>query len=91
MSVEYTIDAVQKVVIVKFTGEMKDADLIGIASEAKSHKLFDPNFSEIVDFSAVTGKSVSGLPCRLIRRSFREGGDVNSHNLSQKRAPFYVA
>jgi len=45
--------------VVKFTEEVKDADLIKIASETRAHPLFDPSFSEIVDFSAVTGGRVS--------------------------------
>ena len=65
---EYTIDAVQKVVIVTFVGEMTDADLIRIGTETKSHPLFDPTFSEIVDFSAVTGKSISTFALQEVAR-----------------------
>lgn len=65
---EYTIDAVQKVVIVRFAGEMTDADLIGIGTDTKSHPLFDPSFSEIVDFSAVTGRSVSTFALQAVAR-----------------------
>lgn len=68
MSVEYTIDAVQKVVVVRFVGEMTDADLIGIGTATKSHPLFDPSFSEIVDFSAVTGKSISTFAVQEVAR-----------------------
>jgi hypothetical protein len=57
--VEFKIDASQKVVIVTFAGEISDADLIEIGPVTKSHALFDPSFSEIVDFSAVTGGRVS--------------------------------
>lgn len=59
LSVEYTIDTNQKVVIVTFRGEIGDADLMNIGPTTKSHPLFDPSFSEIVDFSAVTGGNVS--------------------------------
>lgn len=59
MSVNVAIDPGQRVVIVTLTGEIKDADLIEIAAATKAHPLFDPNFSEIVDFSAVTGGKVS--------------------------------
>lgn len=59
LSVSVTIDATQKIVLVQFTGEVKDADLIGIPIATKAHPLFDPSFSEIVDFSAATGGSVS--------------------------------
>ena len=59
MSVEYKIDPNQKVVVVTFAGEIGDADLMSIGRTTKSHPLFDPTFSEIVDFSAVTGGNVS--------------------------------
>ncbi len=59
MSLHVTIDASQKVVLVTFTGEVNDADLIKIASVSRAHPSFDPSFSEIVDFSAVTGGKVS--------------------------------
>jgi len=59
LSVNVSIDANQKVVLVALAGEIKDADLIEIAAVTKAHPLFDPSFSEIVDFSAVTGGKVS--------------------------------
>lgn len=59
MSLHVTIDASQKVVLVKFTGDVNDADLIKIASVTRAHPSFDPSFSEIVDFSAVSGGRVS--------------------------------
>ena len=59
LSVDYTIDASQKVVVVTFRGEIGDAVLANIGPATNSHPLFDPNFSEIVDFSAVTGGNVS--------------------------------
>lgn len=68
MSVEYEIDAAQKVVVVRFTSEMTDADLIGIGTATKSHPSFDPCFSEIVDFSAVTGKSISTFALQTVAR-----------------------
>ena len=59
MAVTVTIDATQKIVLVRFTGEVKDADLIGLPIAPTADPLFDPSFSEIVDFSAATGGSVS--------------------------------
>lgn len=59
LSVSVTIDATQKIVLVRFTGEVKDADLSGIPIATKADPLFDPSFWEIVDFSAATGGSVS--------------------------------
>jgi hypothetical protein len=59
LSLNVTINASQKVVYVTFTGEIKDADLIEIPAATKSHPGFDPSFSEIVDFRAVTGGRVS--------------------------------
>ena len=69
LSVEYTIDTNQRVVIVTFAGEVNDADVKKIGADTKSHPLFDPNFSEIVDFSNVTGFNVSiGEGQELARR-----------------------
>ena len=59
MSVEYKIDASHKVVIVTFHGEIGDADLMNIGPTTRSNPSFDPAFSEIVDFSAVTGGKIS--------------------------------
>ena len=59
MSVKFTIDVSQQVVIVTLAGEITDADLKEIGPATKSNPLFDPSFSEIVDFRAVTGGSVS--------------------------------
>lgn len=59
MSLNITIDTSQKVVVATLRGEIKDADLIDIAALTKGHPLFDPSFSEIVDFSGVTGGKIS--------------------------------
>lgn len=59
LSLKVTINTSQKVVLVTLTGEIKDADLIEIAALTKADPLFDPSFSEIVDFSSVTGGKIS--------------------------------
>lgn len=59
MSLHISIDASQKIVLVSLTGEIRDSDLIEIPAATKAHPEFDPSFSEIVDFSAVTGGKVS--------------------------------
>jgi carotenoid cleavage dioxygenase-like enzyme len=59
LSLNVTIDPIQKVVLVTITGEIKDADLIEIPAATKAHPQFDPSFSEIVDFSGVTSGNVS--------------------------------
>jgi hypothetical protein len=59
LSVQVTIDTREKVVLVTISGEIKDADLIEIPAVTKAQPGFDPSFSEIVDFSAVTGGKVS--------------------------------
>ena len=68
LSLQLTIDAAQRVVIVTFAGEISDADLMGIGSGTKAHPLFDPSFAEIVDFSAVTGGSVSTFAVQTLAR-----------------------
>ena len=65
---EYTIDEVQKVVFVRFTGEITDTDLIGIARETTSNPKFDPSFSEVVDLSGVTGGKVSTFAVQTVAR-----------------------
>jgi hypothetical protein len=42
------------------------ADLLGIAAATKAHPQFNPSFSEIVDFSAVTGGNVSTFALRSL-------------------------
>jgi len=59
VSVELTIDAKQKLVISTFCGEISDAEVLSIASRVRSHPDFDPSFSEIADFSGVTGGTLS--------------------------------
>ena len=59
MSARLSIDVSQKIVTVTFAGEITDADLEQIGALTKSHPQFDPSFSEIVDFSPVTGGNIS--------------------------------
>jgi len=59
MGVQFTIDVHQKLVVSTYCGEINDADLFDVASLIASHPDFDPMFSEIVDFSGVTGGTVS--------------------------------
>ena len=68
MSVRLTVDVHQKVVIVTFAGEVSDTDLIEIGPLTNSHPLFDPNFSEIVDFTEVTGGSISAAAVQTLAR-----------------------
>jgi len=68
LSVQFTIDAAQQVVIVTLAGEICDADLMGIGSGTKAHPQFDPSFSEIVDFSGVTGGNVSTFALQAMAR-----------------------
>ena len=65
---QFTVDPEQRVVLVTFAGEISDADLMEIASGTKSHPRFDPSFSEIVDFSAVTGGNVSTFALQTLAR-----------------------
>ena len=59
LSARLSIDVNQKVVTVTFAGEITDTDLAEIGALTRSHPLFDPSFSEIVDFSTVTGGNIS--------------------------------
>lgn len=59
VGVQVTIDVSQRLVISTFSGEISDAEILGVRSLIRSHPDFDPNFSEILDFSAVTAASIS--------------------------------
>jgi len=59
VSVRLTIDVPQRLVVSTFTGESDDAELMSHISSIRSHPDFDPNFSEIVDFSGVTAGKIS--------------------------------
>jgi hypothetical protein len=63
---QITIDEAKRVVIVTFENEIGDADLLGIATATMAHPQFNPSFSEIVDFSAVTGGNVSTFALRSL-------------------------
>jgi hypothetical protein len=53
MAVRLTIEVDRQAVISTFTGEINDADLLSVHSLIRSHPDFDPDFSEILDFSGV--------------------------------------
>jgi hypothetical protein len=59
MAVQLTIEVEQRAVICTFTGEVTDADLLSVHSLIHSHPDFDPDFSEILDFSCVTSANLS--------------------------------
>ncbi len=61
MGVQFTIDVHERLVLCTYYGEINDAELFDIASVIRSHPDFDPLFSEIVDFSGVTGVAVSSF------------------------------
>ena len=59
MAVRLTIEVDRQAGISTFTGEINDADLLSVLSLIRSHPDFDPDFSEILDFSGVTAASLS--------------------------------
>jgi hypothetical protein len=59
MAVQLTIEVDRQVVISTFTGEINDADLLSVHPLIRSHPDFDPDFSEILDFSGVTAANLS--------------------------------
>lgn len=59
MSLQLEVDKTRKLVIARFTGDFQPADFLGISRLIQSHPDFDPSFSEIVDFSGVTGGDLS--------------------------------
>ena len=59
MGVQLTVDVKQRLVVSTFYGEINDAEVLSVASLIRSHPDFDPNFSEIADFSGVTAGTLS--------------------------------
>ena len=89
MSVKCTIDVDEKVVIVTFAGEIGDADMIGIGTATKTHPFFDPTFSEIVDFSAVTGGKVSTATLQTLARRTSIYNPASKHVVIAPQAHVY--
>jgi hypothetical protein len=59
MPVVLKIDPRRKVVYSTFYGELTDAELLGHGKSMSSDPDFNPEFSEIVDFSSVTNVAIS--------------------------------
>jgi len=59
VGVQLTVDVKQRLVVSTFYGEINDAEVLSVASLIRSHPDFDPNFSEIADFSGVTAGTLS--------------------------------
>jgi hypothetical protein len=59
MPVVLKIDPHRKVVYSTFYGEVTDAELLGHGNAIGSDPDFNPEFSEIVDFSSVTNAAIS--------------------------------
>ena len=68
MGVQVTVEASQRLVISTFSGDLTDADILGVASLIRAHPDFDPSFSEILDFSGVTTASVSTSAVQEVSR-----------------------
>src|SRR5689334_18459352 len=59
MPVVLKIDPHRKVVYSAFYGEVTDAEVLGHGKAISSDPDFNPDFSEIVDFSSVTNAAIS--------------------------------
>ena len=59
MPVVLHIDVAKRVVISEFSGEVTNEEFMRQTSLIQSHPDFNPHFSEIVDFTAVTRTSLS--------------------------------
>lgn len=68
MPVQFTIDVARKLVISTYSGEISESDFFGVASRIKAHPDFDPRFSELVDFSGVTGGAIPTSALQAIAR-----------------------
>jgi hypothetical protein len=68
VGVQLTIDVKQRLVVSTFFGEINDAEMLDHSSLIRSHPDFDPNFSELWDFSGVTGGLVSTFAIEELSR-----------------------
>lgn len=87
MSVQVTIEVSQQIVICTFTGEINDADILGVRSLIRSHADFDPSFSEILDFSGITAES---LTTSAIQQASERASNFNSTSTHVVVAPHDV-
>jgi len=68
MGVRLTIDANQRLVVSTYYGEINESEILGQMSLIRCHPDFDPTFSEIVDFSEVTGGKLSTSAIQALSR-----------------------
>jgi hypothetical protein len=66
--VRLAIDVNQRLVASTYFGEVNEAEILGHTSRIHSHPDFDPSFAELVDFSGVTGGSVSLSTIQAVAR-----------------------
>ena len=59
VAAQLTIDVKQRLVVHTFSGVLCDEDIADLPSKVRAHPDFDPTFSELLDFSAVTAGTVS--------------------------------
>lgn len=59
MGAQLTIDVKQRLVIHTFSGVLSDEDVSDLPSKVRAHPDFDPTFSELLDFSGITGGTLS--------------------------------
>jgi hypothetical protein len=62
------IDVNQRLVVATYSGEISDAEILDLASQISFHPDFDPSFSIMWDFSAVTAGTISTSAIRELSR-----------------------
>ena len=68
MAVQFTIDVTRRLVITIFDGPTPVPEIVGLASRIRAHPDFDPDFSEILDCSRITGSNISTEAIRSLAR-----------------------
>lgn len=66
MGLQLTVEVDQRVVICTFSGEVDDADILSVRGMIAAHPDFDPDLSEILDFSRVTSANLSTAAIQLV-------------------------
>lgn len=66
MPVTLTIDREQRVVYSGFLGVISEDDFLGQGGKIRAHPLFDPSFTDMVDFSSTTEINVPDEALRVM-------------------------
>jgi hypothetical protein len=89
MAMQVAIDVSQRLVIFTFSGELVDEDLLAVYPPVRSYPGFDPSFSEILDFTAVTATSVSISAIQVASRRESNFNPSSMHVIIAPQDPLF--